>query len=356
MTSFREVIQKVSRGEKLAKDLTREEAREALSWIFEGEASEFQIGAFFAAMRMKGESAQETAGLVEAVRERAIQVHSKLEGILDLGEPYDGKVKTLHLTVPVALILAAAKVPVVLHGTPEIPVKKGVETQRILEALGVDVTGEHWGRPAPSFPEEILEEEKIVFLPTERLIPDFARLRPFREAFGLRPFANHIEKIFNLAHAATQMVGIYHRPYLEPMAEALTLLGTDRIFVIQGVEGFTELYLSRKTLALQRESGKTETFWLDPRKFGFGGEEEPAPGKGALEHAKRILELLNGAQGAGRESLLWNAGVKLFWMKKVKSLEAGFERAQEILDSGKALRKLESFQHAAQEKTNFKKI
>ena len=356
MNNFREVIQKVSRGEKLAKDLTREEARQALAWIFEGRASEFQIGAFFAAMRMKGESAEETAGLVEAVRERAISIRPRLEGVLDLGEPYDGKVKTLHLTVPVALILGAAGVPVVLHSTPETPVKKGVETQRILEALGVDVTGERGGAPAPSFLEEILEEEKIVFLPTERLLPDFAKLRPLREAFGLRPFANHIEKIFNLCQATTQMVGIYHRPYLEPMAEALALLGTDRIFVIQGVEGFTELYLSRKTLVLQREREKRETFWLDPASFGFRGEEERAPGKGALEHAKRILEVLSGVKGRGRESVVWNAGVKLFWMKKVKSLEEGFDRAREILDSGKALRQLEAFRHAAQEKASSKEI
>lgn len=362
MKIFREVIQKVSRGEKLAKDLTREEAREALAWIFEGEASEFQMGAFFAAMRMKGESAEETAGFVEAVRERAQRIHPKLEGILDLGEPYDGKVKTLHLTVPVALILAAAEVPVVLHSAPEIPVKKGVETQRILEALGVESIVE----ASSSIQEDastlcstfrqILEEEKIVFLPTEKLIPDFAKLRPYREAFGLRPFANHIEKIFNLSRATTQMVGIYHRPYLEPMAQALTLLGTERIFVIQGVEGFTEFYLSRKTLVLQREAGKTETFWLDPKKFGFRGEEEPAPGKGSLEHAKRILELLHGARGPAREGMLWNAGVKLFWMNKVRSLEESFDRAREILDSGKALRKLEALRHAAQEKTNSKKV
>ncbi len=356
MKIFREVIQKVSRGEKLAKDLTREEARQALAWIFEGKASEFQIGAFFAAMRMKGESAEETAGLVEAVRERAILIRPRLEGVLDLGEPYDGKVKTLHLTVPVALILAAAGVPVVVHSTPETPVKKGVETQRILEALGVDVTGERGGALAPSFLEEILEGEKMVFLPTEKLISDFSKLRPLREAFGLRPFANHIEKIFNLAHATTQMVGIYHRPYLEPMAEALTLLGTERIFVIQGVEGFTEFYLSHKTLVLQKEAGKRETFWLDPAKFGFQGEEEPAPGKGALEHAKRVLEILNGAKGVARESIVWNAGVKLFWMKKVTGLEEGFNRAREILDSGKALHQLESFRHAAQEKANSKKI
>jgi len=344
MNTFREVIQKVSRGQKLAKNLTREEARQALQWIFEGEASAFQTGAFFAAMRMKGESAEETAGLVDAVRERAPQFHLSLGGVLDLGEPYDGKVKTLHLTIPVALILASAGVPVVLHSTPETPVKKGVETQRILEALGVEIAG--------SFLQQILEQEKMVFLPTEKLAADFARLRPYREAFGLRPFANHIEKIFNLANAGTQMVGIYHRPYLEPMGEALRLLGLRHAFVIQGVEGFTELYLSRKTLVLEVEEGKGRPFWLDPAPFGLQGEEEPVPPGGAEACAGRIIKLLQGASGPARESLLWNSGVKLFWMKKAASIEAGLERARQILDSGEALDKLARFKNATQEKTH----
>lgn len=347
MKEFREVIQKVSRGEKLAKDLTREEACQALRWIFDGQASEFQIGAFFAAMRMKGESAEETAGLVEGVRERAIQLHPNLKGILDIGDPYDGKVKTLHLTIPTALILAAAGVPVVLHSAPETPVKKGVETQRILEALGIKIP--EIGRGAVSAPtggetpplQEILEKEKIIFLPTEKLVPDFAKLRPHREAFGLRPFANHVEKVLNLANAETQMVGIYHRPYLEPMGEALLQLGTPRLFVIQGVEGSTELYLSRKTLVLQAESGKKETLWLDPKEFGFEGEEEPAP-KNPEAHARRILEILQGKKGAGTESLIWNAGVKLFWTGKVPDVPKGVVRAREILSSGEALRKLSS--------------
>ena len=347
MNNFREVLQKVSRGEKLSKSLTREEACDALRWIFEGGASEFQIGAFFAAMRMKGESAEETAGFVEAVRERAAQFHSKFEEAVDLGEPYDGKIKTLHLTVPVALILSAAGIPVVLHSTKDTPVKRGVETEGVLEVLGVD-TG--------LAPQQILDDGKIIFLPTEKLIPNFARLRPYREAFGLRPFANHIEKIFNLANASTQMVGVYHRPYLEPMGKALELLGARRAFVVQGVEGFTEFFISRKTLVLRLEEGKSETLWLDPVSFGFKGEEEPSPGPGAADHAKRITELLQGAKGPARDSILWNAGVKLFWMKKVETVEQGISLAREILDSGKALEKLEKFRLVTQERIHGKKF
>ena len=341
MNEFREVIQKVSRGEKLAKDLTREEAHQALLWIFDGKAGEFQIGAFFSAMRMKGESAEETAGLVEGVWERTHRLHEKPIEAVDLGDPYDGKVKTLNLSLPIALTLAVAGVSVVLHSTPETPVKKGVEIQSILEALGVRIPRQWQGGVTGPRLKEALEKEKIVFLPTEILVPDFAKLRPFREAFGLRPFANHIEKIFNLAHAATQMVGVYHRPYVEPMAGALGLLGTPRIFVIQGVEGFTELFVSRKTLVLKREGKQSETLWLDAAAHGMAGEEAPSPGK-APEHAARIRELLEGKDLPGRKSLLWNAGAKLFWMGKVNNLEAGLTLAREILDSGKALVKLEA--------------
>lgn len=331
MNEFREVLQKISRGEKLAKDLTREEARQALLWIFEGKASEFQIGACFAALRMKGESAEETAGFVEAVREKAPRIHTQAENLLDIGDPYDGKVKTLHLTIPVTLILASAGIPAVLHSSPETPVKKGVETQRVLEALGVKM---------PSGCQN-LEKEKIVFLATEKLVPDFQKLRPYREAFGLRPFANHIEKIFNLAGAPTQMVGVYHRPYLETMAEALRLLGAPRIFVIQGVEGFTELFVSRKTLVLKEEGSEKETFWLNPADFGFQGEEEIMERKTPAEHAEKILELLQGQELPSRTGLLWNSGVKLYWMGKAASLEEGLTQAREILDSGRALAELE---------------
>ena len=349
MKDFIEVIQKVSRGEKLSKDLTREEARDALRLIFEKKASEFQIGAFFSALRMKGESGEETAGFVDAVRERAEKLKSTFKETLDLGEPYDGKIKTLHLTLPVALVLAAAGVPVVLHGTRETPVKKGVEIQGLLQAVGIEPVEKI------SRLEEILKREKIVFLPTEKLAPDFARLRPYREAFGLRPFANHIEKIFNLAHASTQMVGIYHKPYLEPMAGALSLLGTERIFVIQGVEGFSELYISRKTLVLKVEAGETQTLWLDPAEYGLKGEEALAE-KNLPQHVQRLLQLLGGSEDKARPSVLWNAGVKLFWMKKSPSIKKGLELAREILDSGKALDKLEGFKNAAQEKNYLQTI
>lgn len=351
MKEFREVIQKVSRGAKLAKSLTREEARQALKWIFNGQASEFQIGAFFAAMRMKGESSEETAGWVDAVREQAVQLHTHLEDILDIGEPYDGKLHSLHITLPTALILSAAGVPVVLHGASETPVKKGVETQGILEALGVKTFNDTRGEVTLPLLQQIFEKEKIIFLPTEKLAPDYARLRPLRESFGLRPFANHIEKIFNLANAGTQIVGVYHRPYLEPMGDALKLLGLGRAFVIQGVEGFSELYLSRKTLVLEVEKGGASSSWLDPGQFALLGEEELLVQKTAPAHAERILEILKGAKGQGRESILWNAGVKLYWMKKTESVKTGIQMARKILD-GEALKKLESFRNATQEKTH----
>lgn len=354
MNSFTEVIQKISRGEKLSKDLTREEAKQALEWVFSGRASDFQIGAFFAALRMKGESAEETAGFVDAVRERPPAFHSELKNIVDFGEPYDGKTKTFHLTVPIALILAASGVPVVLHSTPEMPVKRGIETQRVLEALGVKIMGDRRGGVTPPLPQ-ILEQEKIVFLPTEELIPDYAKLRPYREAFGLRPFLNHIEKIFNLSRATTQMVGIYHRPYLEPMTNALVLLGTPKIFVIQGVEGFTELFISRKTLVYSNSADVGGIHWLDPREFGLEGEEEIF-NQDATRHAARILELLKGATGNARTSILWNAGVKLYWMNQAQDIRTGIEQAREILDSGKALEKLESFKNATQEKAHSEKI
>ena len=147
-TAFIPYIKAVGKGEKLKRDLTYDEARDALRLILSRQATDAQIGAFLIAQRVKGEAVDEINGFIDVARTEFIQsAQPTVEGLLDLALPYDGKAKTAQLGPAIALILAAAGVPVILHGDENIPTKSGVTPGAVLAELGVHTTGT-WRLPA----------------------------------------------------------------------------------------------------------------------------------------------------------------------------------------------------------------
>ena len=128
--AFKPFLKAVGRGEKLKRDLTYEESKDAMRLILSREATDAQIGAFLISQRVKGEAVDEILGFTDVVRTEFIQpIEPKVEGLLDLGVPYDGKAKTAQLAPAIAFVLSAVGVPVVLHGDEGVPTKEGVSDQ-----------------------------------------------------------------------------------------------------------------------------------------------------------------------------------------------------------------------------------
>lgn len=344
MEAFIPYIQAVGRGEKLKRDLTCDEAEEAMRLILAGDASPAQVGAFLVSQRVKGESAEEIVGFTRAARAFAQQIAPRVEGLMDLGLPYDGKVKTLQLAPAVAIVLAAAGQPVVFHGAPDVPTKRGVGPAEVLAALDI---------PADLPPEVVerqVEEVGIGFLYAPRFIPAWHALTPIRQQFGLRTALNTVEKFLNPANAPLVVAGFFHMGYLQRMRLALQAL-FGQGWIIQGPEGSIECPPGRATRVLSADPA-ADPLVIDSQALGLEGRGElAAPGEPAA-HARLLHQLLADPAGAeradalrfARDTLFLTAGLLLFLGGRAVDLAAGVELARQTVEQGAALERLQAWQ------------
>lgn len=325
---FKAILRIIGRGKKLQRDLTYDEAETAMRLILSGQASEAQIGAFLVTMRVKDESGDELTGFLSAAKSAMRSFPApEVEGLVDLGLPYDGKEKTLQVGVGAALVMAAAGVPVLLHGADEIPTKQGVGVLNLLRAMGcaVDLS-----------PEQVSQQiEKHCFgvLDIGQVLPQWVALTEIRKHFGLRTAMNTVEKLFNPADASVHLSGVYHKTYLERLA---TILPGQRSWLVQGEEGSVDMKYGRKTLVYRVEAGVAHEIAIDASGHGFAPVElAPVPNDPAV-HAGIIVQALRDRDGEGFAPILWSAGVLLWLAGRSSDVAEGVETARETLMSGKA--------------------
>ena len=238
--AFIPFIKAVGRGEKLKRDLTYDEAKEAMRLILQGRAAEAQVGAFLIAQRVKGEAVDEILGFRDVVREAFVRpISPRVEGLLDLATPYDGKAKTAQLAPAIGMVLAEAGVPVVLHGDEGIPTKEGIAPSLVLQALGVE--SELEGKQV----ERMIEKTGFGFLHAKQFMPAWHNLIPIRRLFGLRTVLNTVEKLFNPANAPYQVSGFFHANYIKRIRS--TQSGQKASWIVQGEEGSIEMRPGRRT-------------------------------------------------------------------------------------------------------------
>ncbi len=335
---FRPYVQALGRGETLRRNLTQEEAQDALDRILAGTVSGAQAGAFFIAQRVKGESRDEIRGFVKAVRTRWFNpVETKREGLLDLAVPYDGKVRSAQLAPAVAIVLATCGQPVLLHGTEEVPTKGGVTPGRVLSELGVCTD------LAPRSAARILDETGLAFCDAKEFMPAWLQLLPLRWEFGLRTVLNTVEKLINPGDADYQMSGFYHTKYIDEMRTMQT--GEIDSWIVQGEEGSIEMRSGRKT----RIFGKSpdSTLALNPEQLGFPLREAVPAGREVTEHARLNLQALDDVNSPARAQVKMTAGVILSLLGRAESPEAGIAAANECLSSGCASALLDEYRNAS---------
>lgn len=335
-------LREIGQGPRAGRDLTREEARDAMELILSQRVTRAQMGGFLLVQRYKGESPQELHGFAEAVRAGARLIRPRVEGLLDVGSPYDGRKRSIVVSPAASIVVAAAGVPVVLHGEKDLGPKHGVPIGDVLEELGVDTDAE------PEDVERSVEELGLGYMRQARFVPQVFGLKELREEIALRSCLSTIEKIYNLAGADYSIVGLTHLPYMEKMMETATYMGFKRILIVQGIEGNEDVPTSRPCRAFEWDRGHTRELRIDPAEFGLqpASREEMAGGD-AAHNAAIALRILEGETGAYRDLIVLNAAVRIWLAERAETVADGIEIARKAIDSGAALERLEALRRRA---------
>lgn len=340
-------IKEVGRGKRGARNLTREQSREAMAVILDGEASEAQIGAYFQAMRIKGETPEELAGMIEAVRAccNALEPNGRA-GRIEIGLPYDGRLRAFHVLPFAAQLVARTGLEIFLHGEAGVGPKFGVNAIEVLEALGIE--------PAPSVIEatRAIRDGGLGFCTQQCYSPALARLRRLRDEVILRGPLATVEKMLNLSGAAALIAGNFHTPYAETMADAFGLLvgkwGGAEAWVVQSTEGHVDLDPNRSTSARRvGAEGDAAPWSFDVIRDSTRAGEKivPPPSPPATEprsaaQRRRWIEanvqwgrsVLEGGETAGRWAVLATTALLLLAGKRESDYPAALKMAGTLLE------------------------
>lgn len=327
---IKEMINKVVMRE----NLSFTEANQVMGQVMEGEATPAQIGSLLTALRMKGETVEEIAGCAQAMRTKACSISSKHTVLIDTcGTGGDGS-GTFNISTTVAFVVAGAGLPVAKHGNRCVSSKSG--SADLLEALGVriDLT--------PGEVETVLNEIGMAFM----YAPVFHQamkhaIGPRREV-GIRSIFNILGPLTNPARAQIQVLGVYDPGLTEIMAQVLERLGAETAYVVHGAGGLDEISTLGPTKVSCLQRGYLKNFTINPEDYGFSraGLADLQGGE-ADRNAQITRSILEGKKGAYRDIVLLNAGVALLAGGIAKDLFEGIKIAENILDSGQALEKLE---------------
>lgn len=324
-------IEKVVRGI----DLSKEEAKESMEIILNGEATQAQIGTFLTALRMKQETLDEITGFAEVLGEKAKKINPNASKYLDLvGTGGDGTF-TFNISTTSAFVVAGAGLPVAKHGNRSISSKSGAGD--VLEALGINIFA------SPETVERCVNEVGIGFMFAQLFNESMKHVGLARKEMGIRTVFNILGPLANPSKAKYMMVGVYDMQLTEVIAKALLNLGIEHGFVVGGFDHMDEITLTGKTRISEIKDHEVTTFNLDPTDYGFPlcALKELQGGDGK-ENAQITLDILSGKiKGAKREIVLLNAGAALYVGGIAESIKEGIELAKDSIDSKKALKILE---------------
>ncbi|MCF6093744.1 anthranilate phosphoribosyltransferase [Microaerobacter geothermalis] len=319
-------LREVGRGKKGAKDLTLQQAEDAAVKILTGEATEAQVGAFLLAERMKLESIDEILGFIRVFRKNAITIPLDIPFHLDCSGPYDGRGKSLAVTIPAALLCAAAGLPVVLHGAASLPPKYGVVLPDILEELGININKNM---------EDVKKDVRqlgIAYIQTENFVKPLHDLRKIRKELGVRTLLNTVEKLINLTHAPACIVGVFHNTAIEKTIGLLQLLGYKKGMVVQGIDGSEDIPTSRPSSISLFDGEKVEKMIIEPAEWGLD-HVMPTGMIPASIQAQIIQSILLGEESPMRNMVILNTGLRLWFGEQANNLTSAMKMAEELLDS-----------------------
>lgn len=316
-------------------NLSYEEAKAVMNEIMSGEASDVQKSAYLTALTMKGETIDEITGSAEEMRNHAVQLSHEGDVLEIVGTGGD-KSDSFNISTTSSLVIASAGVPVAKHGNRAASSKSGAAD--VLESLGVNIT------ISPRKSAELLQNIGICFLFAQSYHTAMKYVGPIRKELGIRTIFNILGPLANPASANLQVMGVYDESLVEPLAKVLSNLGVKRALVVYGQDRLDEISASAETSVCEVKDGTFKSYTISPEQFGLTRcKKEELTGGTPDENAAITKAVLAGEQGARRTAVVLNAGAGLYVAGKADSIEAGIRLAEELIDSGKAEKKLEEF-------------
>jgi anthranilate phosphoribosyltransferase len=328
MDNLRAIIAKVATGATLS----RQEASAAFDSMMSGEATPSQMGGLLMALRVRGETVDEITGAVEVMRAKMLRVNAPTGAVDVVGTGGDGS-GSVNVSTCASFIVAGCGVPVAKHGNRALSSRSGAAD--VLAALGVkiDLTPEDVSR--------CLDQAGIGFMFAPAHHPAMKNVGPTRVELATRTIFNLLGPLSNPAGVTRQMVGVFSRQWVLPLAQVLKNLGSESAWVVHGSDGLDEITLTGPTFVAALENGNIRSFEITPEDAGL-----PRAGPDALKggdaeaNAISLQAVLDGKPGAFRDVALFNAAAALLVTGKVKDLKEGVALGQKSLDSGAALEKL----------------
>ncbi|GAA0431121.1 anthranilate phosphoribosyltransferase [Lentibacillus halophilus] len=315
-------------------NLTLEEMKQATAASFSDHITDSQLASFLTALRAKGETPEEIAGLASVLRSQSTQTTDMPMRVMDnCGTGGDGS-QSFNISTTAAFVLAGAGVPVAKHGNRSISSNTG--SADVLEHLGISLSfmKEHV--------EEMLTEASIAFLFAPNVHPGMKRFMGVRKDLGIPTIFNLIGPLTNPVHLDTQFLGVYRRDMLSLLAQTLHQLGRKRALVINGADYMDEGSLAGDNHIAMLDNGNVHSFTLHPNDVNLPVHDNDAiKGGDAKDNARILMDVLSGKQGAYRDTILFNAGLGLFANGTASSVHDGVRIAAESIDSGAAMEKLQ---------------
>ncbi len=329
---IREAIKQLS----LKQNLDYESARAVMDEIMEGKASDVQMSSFLTALSMKGETIEEITACAEGMRSHCIRLLHNLEVLEIVGTGGD-HLNSFNISTTSSIVISSAGVPVAKHGNRAASSACG--SADVFEALGVNITIE------PEKSKQILDKIGLCFLFAQNYHISMKYVAPVRRELGIRTVFNILGPLANPAGATMQLMGVFDKSLIKPLAEVMTNLGVKRGMVFCGADGMDEITLTGETTVCEVHDGKFTDYTITPEQFGFTRcKAEDLLGGDATFNAAITTDILKGkTHGPKRDVILLNSGCALYIAGKAKSIEEGIELAKDAIDSGKAYAQLQAF-------------
>ncbi|MEE0965693.1 MAG: anthranilate phosphoribosyltransferase [Bacilli bacterium] len=302
--------------------------------IMTGVATDAQKASFLTAMNMKGETIEEITAAARVMREHCERFLNDMDVLEIVGTGGDGS-NTINISTLASIIVSSIGIPVAKHGNRAASSKCG--TADCLEALGVKID------LLPNRSAEILKELNICFLFAQKYHTAMRFVGGVRKEMGVRTLFNCLGPLSNPAGASMQLLGVYGKDLVEPLARVLVNLGVKSAMVVYGEDSIDEISLSAPTYVCEAINGEFKTYEITPEQYGFKRyKKEDLVGGTPEENAAIVRRILQGEQGPKTDAVILNAGAAIH-IAKGCSIEEGIELAKDAITSGVASRQLDRF-------------
>ncbi|MCC8178862.1 MAG: anthranilate phosphoribosyltransferase [Cloacibacillus sp.] len=329
---IKEAIIRLSKKE----DLSYSEAQDVMNEIMDGKTSQVQTAAYLTALSLKGETTEEITGSAAGMRQHCVKLLHDMDVLEIVGTGGDNA-NSFNISTTSAMVIAAGGVPVAKHGNRAASSKCGAAAVRA--ALGVKIT--------------LAQEERarrrrainICFLFAQNYHIAMKYVAPIRKELSIRTVFNILGPLTNPAGANRELMGVYEEALVEPLAQVMSRLGVVRGMVVYGQDRLDEISMSAPTSVCEIKEGWFQSYEITPERFGYQRcDKSELTGGTPEENAAITRAILAGRErGAKRQAVCLNAGAALYIGGRAETVEAGVRMAEELLDSGAALKKLEEF-------------